>query len=204
MTRRRNKLFNDSMVKIIQGFRNKVREGLTYTCRNCCKQRFTLGLGLDLDLDDLQKKFQSGELNIIAEGYMAEDASGDYKCTKNPTKCKKIFKTKTGLEIHVKNYHEQVKPLVCNVGGKLSLNEERLKAHITTHTNPTDISCEFCPDEMFDSIHRLKAHQQAKHVPATCNNCGKQFDTGEKNRKHRKTCLKKKQTSATVDDDLTE
>ena len=91
--------------------------------------------------------------------------------------CKKEFKTKEYLKIHINSIHEKTKTFECKVCSKLFYKAVTLLTHKKqVHENRRKHECEFCSKSFVNKV-KLKSHIQSIHESKKihCDTCGKDF-----------------------------
>ena len=117
--------------------------------------------------------------------------SNIFQCKENEKKCKKTFKTKLGLESHMRRYHAEKKEFACQECDKSFPRLHALAAHQKIHLKPT-YSCDIC-GKVVKHKHHLQQHVEYHHeeVSIQCAVCDRIFLHRVDKRNHDKTCQKK-------------
>ena len=108
--------------------------------------------------------------------------------------CRKDFKTKNGMSIHIEKDHGMMNQIDCDSCGKLFISEKELDAHIESeHSLQHKKSCHLCGDsfktEKDHNEHIKKKHEQSKEFE--CGKCKFRFQDSQILREHTAKCGEK-------------
>uniref|UniRef100_A0A667Y5H2 Growth factor independent 1 transcriptional repressor n=1 Tax=Myripristis murdjan TaxID=586833 RepID=A0A667Y5H2_9TELE len=126
------------------------------------------------------------------------EANGSYKCIK----CRKVFSTPHGLEVHVRRSHSGTRPFECGICGKTFGHAVSLEQHravhsqvtysVQAHRRPLDpptqersFNCKIC-GKSFKRSSTLSTHLliHSDTRPYPCQYCGKRFHQKSDMKKH--------------------
>ena len=104
-----------------------------------------------------------------------------YECIK----CKKVFATPHGLEVHVRRTHSGKRPYECNLCEKSFGHSVSLEQHKAIHTNEKVFECKQC-NKTFKRSSTLSTHMliHSDTRPFPCEYCGKRFHQKSDMKKH--------------------
>lgn len=100
-------------------------------------------------------------------------------------KCKKVFGTPHGLEVHVRRSHSGRRPYACDLCGKTFGHSVSLEQHKNIHTNEKIFQCKEC-SKTFKRSSTLSTHMliHSDTRPFPCEYCGKRFHQKSDMKKH--------------------
>ncbi|XP_028394595.1 zinc finger protein Gfi-1b-like [Dendronephthya gigantea] len=100
-------------------------------------------------------------------------------------KCKKVFATPHGLEVHVRRSHSGKRPYQCNLCEKSFGHSVSLEQHKAIHTNERVFECKQC-NKTFKRSSTLSTHMliHSDTRPFPCEYCGKRFHQKSDMKKH--------------------
>ncbi|XP_056149002.1 growth factor independent 1A transcription repressor a [Lampris incognitus] len=109
------------------------------------------------------------------------DSNGSYMCVK----CRKVFSTPHGLEVHVRRSHSGTRPFECDVCGKTFGHAVSLEQHRAVHSQERSFSCKIC-GKSFKRSSTLSTHLliHSDTRPYPCQYCGKRFHQKSDMKKH--------------------
>ncbi|XP_013411523.1 zinc finger protein Gfi-1b [Lingula anatina] len=115
------------------------------------------------------------------DGVYGENASGSYECVK----CKKLFSTPHGLEVHVRRSHSGKRPYACDICNKTFGHAVSLTQHRAVHTQEKTFQCKQC-GKTFKRSSTLSTHLliHSDTRPYPCQYCGKRFHQKSDMKKH--------------------
>ncbi|XP_014680928.1 PREDICTED: zinc finger protein Gfi-1b-like [Priapulus caudatus] len=104
-----------------------------------------------------------------------------YSCVK----CKKMFSTPHGLEVHVRRSHSGKRPFACDVCNKTFGHAVSLSQHRIVHSQEKTFSCKQC-GKSFKRSSTLSTHLliHSDTRPYPCEYCGKRFHQKSDMKKH--------------------
>ena len=100
-------------------------------------------------------------------------------------KCKKVFATPHGLEVHVRRSHSGKRPYECDLCEKTFGHSVSLEQHKSIHTNEKVFECKQC-NKKFKRSSTLSTHMliHSDTRPFPCEYCGKRFHQKSDMKKH--------------------
>ena len=100
-------------------------------------------------------------------------------------KCKKVFGTPHGLEVHVRRSHSGRRPFACDMCGKTFGHSVSLEQHKNIHNNEKIFQCKEC-SKTFKRSSTLSTHMliHSDTRPFPCEYCGKRFHQKSDMKKH--------------------
>ena len=100
-------------------------------------------------------------------------------------KCKKVFGTPHGLEVHVRRSHSGKRPYECDLCEKSFGHSVSLEQHKAIHTNEKVFECKQC-NKTFKRSSTLSTHMliHSDTRPFPCEYCGKRFHQKSDMKKH--------------------
>uniref|UniRef100_A0A667XQX0 Growth factor independent 1 transcriptional repressor n=1 Tax=Myripristis murdjan TaxID=586833 RepID=A0A667XQX0_9TELE len=109
------------------------------------------------------------------------EANGSYKCIK----CRKVFSTPHGLEVHVRRSHSGTRPFECGICGKTFGHAVSLEQHRAVHSQERSFNCKIC-GKSFKRSSTLSTHLliHSDTRPYPCQYCGKRFHQKSDMKKH--------------------
>ncbi|XP_037530955.1 growth factor independent 1A transcription repressor b [Nematolebias whitei] len=107
--------------------------------------------------------------------------NGAYKCIK----CRKMFSTPHGLEVHVRRSHSGTRPFACDICGKTFGHAVSLEQHKAVHSQERSFDCKIC-GKSFKRSSTLSTHLliHSDTRPYPCQYCGKRFHQKSDMKKH--------------------
>ncbi len=107
--------------------------------------------------------------------------TGAYECAK----CRKIFTTAHGLEVHVRRSHSGRRPYECDVCNKTFGHAVSLSQHRAVHSQERSFQCKQC-GKTFKRSSTLSTHLliHSDTRPYPCQYCGKRFHQKSDMKKH--------------------
>ncbi|XP_078606471.1 uncharacterized protein LOC144879104 [Branchiostoma floridae x Branchiostoma japonicum] len=107
--------------------------------------------------------------------------TGSFSCVK----CKKVFSTPHGLEVHVRRSHSGKRPFACEVCDKTFGHAVSLDQHRSVHTTERTFQCKQC-GKCFKRSSTLSTHLliHSDTRPYPCQYCGKRFHQKSDMKKH--------------------
>lgn len=101
--------------------------------------------------------------------------------------CKRKFATKSTLNEH-KNLHTNERPFVCDICGKAFKQKASLHVHKIFHTDNFRFNCTVC-GKKYRRARDLKVHSwlHTGHRPYSCDKCGYMFRLSQDLKRHSKT-----------------
>uniref|UniRef100_H3AW44 Growth factor independent 1B transcriptional repressor n=1 Tax=Latimeria chalumnae TaxID=7897 RepID=H3AW44_LATCH len=100
-------------------------------------------------------------------------------------KCKKVFSTPHGLEVHVRRSHSGTRPFACDICGKTFGHAVSLEQHLNIHSQERSFECKMC-GKTFKRSSTLSTHLliHSDTRPYPCQYCGKRFHQKSDMKKH--------------------
>ncbi|XP_070532583.1 uncharacterized protein [Ptychodera flava] len=107
--------------------------------------------------------------------------TGSFSCVK----CKKVFSTPHGLEVHVRRSHSGKRPYACEICNKTFGHAVSLSQHMAVHTQERSFQCKQC-GKRFKRSSTLSTHLliHSDTRPYPCQYCGKRFHQKSDMKKH--------------------
>ncbi|XP_077986800.1 uncharacterized protein LOC144441140 [Glandiceps talaboti] len=143
------------------------------------EQRYWSDSGLSPMSDDMEGAFE------FKEDYETEkkllSITGSFSCVK----CKKVFSTPHGLEVHVRRSHSGKRPYACEICNKTFGHAVSLSQHRAVHTQERSFQCKQC-GKCFKRSSTLSTHLliHSDTRPYPCQYCGKRFHQKSDMKKH--------------------
>ena len=136
-------------------------------------------------------KFQEGLTNENSRDDSSRKSGEDKEKGSNVVetygciKCKKVFATPHGLEVHVRRSHSGKRPYECNLCEKSFGHSVSLEQHKAIHTNEKVFECKQC-NKTFKRSSTLSTHMliHSDTRPFPCEYCGKRFHQKSDMKKH--------------------
>ncbi|XP_006821461.1 uncharacterized protein LOC100366772 [Saccoglossus kowalevskii] len=112
---------------------------------------------------------------------MLSPIAGSFACVR----CKKVFSTPHGLEVHVRRSHSGKRPYACEVCNKTFGHSVSLSQHKAVHTQEKIFQCKQC-GKTFKRSSTLSTHLliHSDTRPYPCEHCGKRFHQKSDMKKH--------------------
>uniref|UniRef100_A0A336KH81 CSON008007 protein n=1 Tax=Culicoides sonorensis TaxID=179676 RepID=A0A336KH81_CULSO len=112
----------------------------------------------------------------------------DKHTTKSPLTCpycSEIYKSESGLQYHISQYHSILKTFNCDICDFETTQKHLLKRHLKRHNPDKSFICTECGRVRF-SLNHLKAHMisHSDEKPWKCNLCEKSYKRKEKLKQH--------------------
>ena len=133
--------------------------------------------------DSMVRSPEPIDLKVIGDDSMTKTtiSTGSFECIK----CKKMFSTPHGLEVHVRRSHSGKRPYACDVCNKTFGHSVSLSQHRAVHTQEKSFSCKQC-GKCFKRSSTLSTHLliHSDTRPYPCQYCGKRFHQKSDMKKH--------------------
>ncbi len=92
-------------------------------------------------------------------------SDSSYQCLE----CPRVFATRTGLEMHVKNKHRGIYPYVCQLCGRGFSSTTHMRGHMASHTGVKEYRCAVCGKE-YAYKSDLRVHVKSLHGAGNMDN----------------------------------